>query len=153
MASDCDIDLSDEELNELLQLNNDSLKDLVQEVYFHIWKALPNFKGKSALSTWVYRICLNVCLRASYLKKREKLVPFDSFTTKQEEPDDTYDNDLRKKLHHCISQLKGIDKSIMLLFLEDISYKEIAEIVGISENYVAVKIKRIKRKLFNCIKN
>ena len=128
-------------------------KDLVQEVILNIWKAYSSFEGKSTINTWIYRIILNVCLKKRFLQKKEQMtvsldgLSFDpiSETTSQA------DNYLALKA--CISQLDFSDRAIIILFLEEMAYKEIAKIIGISENYVAVKIKRIKEKLAGCLKH
>lgn len=128
-------------------------KDLVQEVILNIWKAYPSFEGKSAVNTWVYRIILNVCLKKRFLqKKAQKTVSLDglSFDPVSETASQ---NDSYLALKECITQLEFSDRAIIILFLEDMAYKEIAEIIGISENYVAVKIKRIKAKLAVCLKH
>jgi RNA polymerase sigma-70 factor (ECF subfamily) len=133
----------------------DEAKDLYQEVLLNIWKSLNAFKGESGIDTWVFRICLNICLRAKEysVKKETHLVRLDSIHY-QNIPEQKCENKEAQiqALYHCISMLEGTDKSIILLYLEDQSYKEIATIVGLSENHVAVKIKRIKNKLLTCLK-
>jgi RNA polymerase sigma factor (sigma-70 family) len=126
-------------------------KDLFQESLLNIWKALPGFKQESELSTWVYRITINVCLRArefSYKKDKYfvrlesvKIEPADESTHDKEEEENLI------RLRAFIQQLSQPDKTIMLLYLEDIAYKEIAAITGLNENHIAVKVKRIKSKL------
>ncbi len=128
-------------------------KDLVQEVVLNIWKAYASFEGKSTINTWIYRIILNVCLKKRFLqKKAQKTVSLDglSFDPISET---TSQGDNYLALKACISQLDFSDRAIIILFLEEMAYKEIGEIIGISENYVAVKIKRIKAKLAICLKH
>lgn len=129
--------------------DDEDRKDLVQDVLINIWKSLPSFEQRANVNTWLYRITLNVCLRSKYenIKQRKvqlKNVHFGRIT-------DIPKNEKYEHLYHCINQLNDTDKAVIILFLEDLSYKEIAEIVGISENYVAVKIKRIKAQLFKCL--
>lgn len=126
-------------------------KDLVQEVFLNIWKAFPSFKGKANINSWIYRIMLNVCLQWRYLKQRNKTVSADFFVFENIASTPKAEVELIEKLRKCIAGLDSANKSIILLFLEELPYKEIAEIVGISENYVAVKIKRIKEKLGICL--
>lgn len=131
-------------------------KDLFQEVLLQIWKSLSSFEFKSSIHTWAFRITINTCLQAKQFQiKKDKL-----FTHLKHDIEgvqiSTYSSEneaLFIHLYECISNLEGIDKSIMLLHLEEMSHKEIGNITGITENYVAVKIKRIKAKLFNCIKD
>ena len=129
--------------------------DIFQEVLLQIWKALPSFRQQSALSTWVYRICMNVCIRQQYNNKKAKkhLTTLDErFVAVVPAPDQ---NDRQQKidqLHACIRKLPETERAIMALFLEDMSYREIGQITGLTENHIAVKVKRIKGKLFNCLK-
>jgi len=129
-------------------------KDLFQEVVFQIWKSFPNFKNKSSISTWVYRIALNVCQR--YKMKLDKrnlnLTRLDSIHFSITE--NVFEWDSQEKyeaLYDCISYLNDGERTIVILFLEELPYKEIALILGLTENHVAVKMKRIKKKLFECI--
>lgn len=129
-------------------------EDLFQEVIYHIWKSYQTFKGKSSISTWVYRIALNVCIRTKekLSKKNEKTVQLDAIQfALKESTSSNIDNDKYKALQACISNLKPIDKSIVILTLENQPYKEIALITGLSENHIAVKMKRIRKQLLNCI--
>jgi len=126
----------------------DDAKDLFQEVILNLWKSLPSFKHQSNIDTWVYRIAINVCLRAKQFsdKKQKHFVRFESVNFENiEDTSASGENEkLFQKLSDCINKLEGIDKSIILLHLEDLPYKEIALIIGLTENHVAVKIKRIK---------
>lgn len=124
-------------------------KDLVQDVLMNIWKSLPSFEHRANINTWLYRITLNVCLRSKYEKVRRTNTQLENI--RFEPISDLPKNEKYEHLYHCINQLNDTDKAVTILFLEDLSYKEIAEIVGISENYVAVKIKRIKAQLFKCL--
>jgi len=129
-------------------------KDLVQEVILNLWKAYPSFKGKSAITTWIYRIILNVCLKKRfYQQKGEPIISLDGLKFEPISETSQLESDNFLALKACISELDFSDRAIIILFLEDMAYKEIAEIIGISENYIAVKIKRIKEKLAVCLKN
>ncbi len=129
-------------------------EDLFQDVLFQIWQSLNKFQGKSALSTWVYRITLNVCMKAKLKleKTNNRTTPFDSISFMQaSETNEVVENEKLEFLKHCIAALEESDKSIIVLFLEDLSYRDIAQTTGISENHVAVKMKRIRKKLLGCI--
>ncbi len=129
-------------------------EDLFQEVVFQIWKSLPNFKGKSSIDTWVYRIALNVCLRSKMKldKSNQKTTRFDAIHfTPATETVDPFEEEKFKYLKECIATLNESDTSIIVLYLDELSYKEIGEITGLSENHIAVKMKRIRKKLFDCI--
>ncbi len=125
-------------------------EDLFQEVLLLIWKGLDRFQGKSALSTWVYRITVNTCL---YWKKRNKRLPIETHyqkelksETKNAEEQMIY-NDKMDHLRNAIQQLNEVDRTIALLLLEAVSYKEIAEITGLTTSNVGVKITRIKKRI------
>ncbi len=130
-------------------------KDLFQEVLVNIWQALPSFNAKSSIGTWMFRITLNVCLRlhSSYKKKRSIFIATDSVILENlsisTEPAEQ--NVQLEKLRQCVKALNEADKSIISLYLEELPYKDISEITGLSENNIAVKIKRIKSKLLKCM--
>lgn len=130
-------------------------KDLFQEALINIWQSMPSFEEKSSLSTWMFRVTLNVCLRlqTQQAKKRDRFRKLDSLTIENISDDETNheENEQLIKLRNCIKKLNDADKAVTTLYLEELSYKEISEITGLSENNIAVKIKRIKMKLLTCI--
>ena len=134
--------------------NVDDRKDLFQEILIQLWKSYGSFKEQSKFSTWMYRVAINTAITAFKRGSRKK----DKALFVREMPsiaDEVYDDDLEQNLillHTAIAQLTGIEKSIVLLYLEDKSYEEIAEITGITQNYVRVKMNRIKKKLESLIK-
>ncbi len=129
-------------------------QDLFQEVIFQIWKSLDKFQGKSSIDTWVYKIAINVCLRSKmkFDKNNNKTDRFESIHfTPIEKEIDASEQEKFTYLKECISILNETDTSLIVLYLDDFSYKEIAVITGLSENHIAVKMKRIRKKLFECI--
>lgn len=134
----------------------DDKKDLFQESLINIWQAMPSFEGQASLSTWMFRVTLNVCLRLQnkQAKKRDRFRKMDSITFESIRAEDATPEESERliQLRNCIKKLNDADKAITTLYLEEMSYKEIADITGLSENNVAVKIKRIKMKLLACIK-
>ncbi len=124
-------------------------QDLFQEIVAQLWKSYPSFRKESKFSTWMYRVALNTAITTFKKSKRrpdQDSLTYDNFQLK----DDSYDAGLEdniKLLHKAIKKLSGVEKSIILLFLEGKKYEEIAEITGITQNYVRVKMNRIKRKL------
>ena len=129
-------------------------QDLFQEVIFQIWKSLDKFKGKSSIDTWVYKIAINVCLRSKmkFDKSNNKTDRFESIHfTPIEKEIDAFEQEKFTYLKECISTLNGTDTSLIVLYLDDLYYKEIEVITGLSENLIAVKMKRIRKKLFECI--
>ena len=133
--------------------NNEDQKDLIQEVVLNIWKSLPSYQQNASINTWVYRVILNVCLKRTYRQKnKQETISLDNLTF---EPSiqETESNPRLEALKKCITKLEFSDRSVIVLYLEELSYKEIGDLVGISENYVAVKLKRIKKKLANCLES
>ena len=125
-------------------------KDLVQEIIVQLWKSYENYNDQYKYSTWIYRISLNVAISFYRHEGRRKrfsnplsdgIINFvHNYETSELEDDISF-------LQQLISELKEIDKALMLLYLDQKSYKEIAEIIGISESNVATKIGRIKTVL------
>ncbi|MBO5443971.1 MAG: sigma-70 family RNA polymerase sigma factor [Muribaculaceae bacterium] len=118
--------------------------DLFQEVLICLWKGFDSFRGDSNIRSWVYRVSMNTCI--SYKrKKRVKTVPLDL------SPDVLDNNSPQGKqasmLHARISRLEPFDRAIVLLWLENLPYDEIAAITGISAKNVGVRLLRIKEKL------
>lgn len=127
--------------------SQEDYEDYYQEVCLQIWKSRNNFKGNSKWSTWIYRISLNVCL--TLLKKKEKsqvLPSEDKIVENKEEAPNFSDKDLRL-LYEAIKKLSEVDRAIILLYLEEKSYKEISEVIGTSPNNIGVRITRIKKRL------
>lgn len=135
--------------------DEDDKKDLFQESLIHIWKSMPSFEAKSSISTWMFRVTLNVCLRlqSQEKKKRNRFLKMDSisFAHIVQEDADPEEQERLIQLRNCIKKLEDADKAIITLYLEELPYREIAVVTGLSENHVAVKLKRIKNKLLNCI--
>lgn len=131
----------------LYTTRNASLNDLYQETVLNIWKAFPKFRGESKISTWIYRIALNTCI--TFIRK-EKNVPEIVCLTADDNRITEDDDDLQmmlRELYDLINRLGQLDKSIILLYLEEKSYEEIAEITGLTLTNVATKLSRIKNKL------
>lgn len=131
-------------------------EDLFQEVTFHIWKAFSTFENKSSIDTWIYRIALNVCMRQKDRQKKRNENTLRLSSVKFEIADSAPNKDQEEKykaLNSCINQLKPSDQSIVILSLEGLSYREISEVTGLTENHIAVKMKRARKVLLNCITN
>ena len=124
-------------------------RDLFQEILVQLWKSYPSFRSESKFTTWMYRVALNTAITSFKKDKRQPDKSGVSYENIQlaEELYDTRTEEQIKVLNQAVSQLSGIEKSIILLFLEDKKYEEIAEITGITQNYVRVKMNRIKKKL------
>jgi RNA polymerase sigma-70 factor (ECF subfamily) len=122
----------------------DQAKDLVQETFISVWKNLSNFRNQSQISTWIFRIATNHCLRALEVAKRMPTaeLPFNLAETTDESPEEKL-----SFLYRCIAELEETERIIISLELEGLPQAEIAEVVGLSNGNVRVKIHRIKEKL------
>jgi RNA polymerase sigma-70 factor (ECF subfamily) len=126
--------------------NKDDVNDLYQESVFNIWKSYQSFRGESSFTTWVYRISLNTCISDFRKKKKHDYVPLEQQVDIME---DCERNELLKEMYSLIKRLNKVDRMFILLWLDEKSYDEIAEITGTSRNNVAIKLHRIKEKLKN----
>ena len=128
----------------------EDFEDYYQEVCLQIWRTRDNYNGKAEWSTWIYRLSLNVCM--TLLKKRRtkrkhfsgkevntEVLSASAKSAKEDAP--------IEQLYQAIRQLSEVDRAVILLYLEEHSYKEIAEIIGTNANNIGVRIKRIKQRL------
>jgi RNA polymerase sigma-70 factor (ECF subfamily) len=125
-------------------------EDLVQEIILQLWQSYDKYNSNYKLTTWTYRIALNTAI--SYYRKSKKrldsttdLLPIIETNLISAEP--YQENKEVKMLYSFIQELKEIDKALILLYLDELSHKEIAEVMGISTTNVATKISRIKKNL------
>jgi RNA polymerase sigma-70 factor (ECF subfamily) len=128
--------------------NESDREDNFQEIIYQLWKSYPDLRNKNSIGSWIYAVSINTSI--SRLKKKTRIeyreeLP-ESMDTYDIEEETSRDNDFRLLLQ-AISNLNEIDKSIMLLYLEEKSYDEIAEILGISKSNVGVRINRAKELL------
>lgn len=124
-------------------------QDLTQETFIRVWQQLPSFRGQAQVSTWLYRIAVNTCLnhlRQTKRRSAEPLLP--QYEDQLADKPDTHAETVQQ-LYRCISQLAEIDRLIISLVLDEQPYAEIAQIVGVSEGNLRVKIHRIKQQLTN----
>ena len=126
--------------------DEDEVADLFQETLINIWKGLSSFSGNNdALRGWVYRVALNTCISLDRKKRRRQTVPL---TMDVNLFDPQEERALRAdQLHRRICQLQPFDRAIVLLWLEDISYEEIGQILGISAKNVSVRLVRIREHM------
>ncbi|WP_405605953.1 RNA polymerase sigma factor [Polaribacter sp. Asnod1-A03] len=124
-------------------------KDLEQEILIQIWKSLDKYDDTYAITTWLYRISMNVAIShyRKVFKTKSKIVRLDStlleYTKSDEKSDDSYQKEILQKL---LSQLNEFDKALMFLYLEDKDNEVIADILGITKTNVSTKINRIKNR-------
>ncbi len=123
----------------------DEVNDLFQEVLVNLWKGFEGFEHRSDVRTWVYRVALNTCISLDRKRRRSKSVKLTMDINLFEDRDeDTRQVDI---LHKRISRLQPFDRAIVLLWLENLSYEEIGQIVGITAKNVSVRLFRIKEQL------
>jgi RNA polymerase sigma-70 factor (ECF subfamily) len=128
--------------------SQEDFEDYYQEVCLQIWRSKDNFREESQWSTWVYRISLNVCL--TLLKKKKNNVQHfisDAITVEETENNYAFSDESLNFLYDAIRKLSEIDRAIIMLYLEEKSQKEIAEIIGTNLNNIGVRVKRIKIRL------
>lgn len=125
----------------------DEVADLFQEVLVKLWNGYDSFQGKSDIKTWIYRVTLNTCVTIDRKKRRRNRamlsMDVDYFDSHEQETAQV------RILHERIARLQPLDRAIILLWLEQISYGEIGEIVGISAKNVSVRLARIRVQLKN----
>ena len=129
--------------------DQDDLNDLFQETVLNLWKGFPNYRGDSKLTTWVYRIAMNTCI--TYLRHeslRPQTVPMTANVASQMAADEDTAARLQE-LYRLINRLGKLERALILLWLEERSYQEMADILGLSKANVAVKLNRIREKLRN----
>ncbi len=123
-----------------------TLNDLYQDVVLNLWKAYPKFRQECKVSTWIYRIALNTCI--SFIRKEKNVPELVTLTPAADRTEETDETQLMlQQMYRMINRLGPLEKSIILLYLEDKSYEEIAEITGLTQTNVATRLSRIKEKL------
>ncbi|MBU0695116.1 MAG: RNA polymerase sigma factor [Bacteroidetes bacterium] len=129
--------------------DDDAANDLLQETFLKVWQNLEKFRNQSMISTWIYRIAVNTCL--TYLKSekrqaKDELTP-NIIENREEETGEREKQEQVKTLYQCISKLEENERIIITMVMDEVPYPEIAEVSGISEGNLRVKIHRIKHKL------
>lgn len=131
--------------------SHEDREDLFQEVVFQLWRSYPSFNNDSKSSTWLYRVALNTAM-ASFRKNKPNIALAECLPDVQFEIINHENSERQEKLVECIKQLNEPDRALIALYLDDLTYHQIASIFGISENNVGVKINRIKKRLQKLIK-
>ena len=123
----------------------DEVNDLFQEAVINLWRGFEGFKGKSDVKTWSYRVTLNTCISLDRKKRRAATEPLNvNINLFEDRDEDTRQID---RLHKRIGRLEPFDRAIVLLWLENMSYEEIGQVVGISTTSVSTRLYRIKEQL------
>ena len=126
--------------------DTEEVNDLFQEILINLWKGFPKFRGESDIRTWIWRVSLNTCITAE--RKKRKHVQAEPLSMEINLFEDS-DDDTRqiRVLRERISRLGYFDRAIVLLWLENMSYEEIGDIVGVSAKNISVRLVRIREKL------
>lgn len=125
-------------------------EDLFQEIVLQLWRSFPDFRQQSKVSTWMYRIALNTAI-AAFRKKKVELVFKAEIPKIIDGGQDRLRSENEDRMFAAFKVLNQAEKAVMALYLEDYPYQEIASIIGITENHVAVIISRVKTKLKNLL--
>jgi RNA polymerase sigma-70 factor (ECF subfamily) len=122
------------------------VEDLFQEIMSHVWHALPNFRGEAQAGTWLYRIAVNTALL--YRRKWKPAEPLPELADPSAGAHrDLEDRERLDALRHAIAVLPDQDRLVITLLLEGLSYRQIADVTGLTVNYVGVKLSRIKQAI------
>lgn len=125
--------------------DKDEAADLFQDVLINLWKGIGKFRNNSEISTWVYRVSLNTCISADRKKRKMPTTRLDMNIDLFD--DDDTDSRQIQVLRQRIQRLQPLDRAIVLLWLESLSYQEIADIVGLTPKNISVRLTRIRLQL------
>jgi RNA polymerase sigma-70 factor, ECF subfamily len=129
--------------------NENDREDLFQEIFIQLWKAWPSFRGESKLSTWLYRISLNTAI-SGLRRKKNQLLFVEPARMPENIGDDMEGSEKEEKLaslYKAIRQLSDLERAMIMLYLDDKSYEEMEDILGVNQNGLRVKMNRAKEKL------
>lgn len=133
-------------------------QDLLQEIALQLWKSLPTFRGEAKESTWIYRVAFNSALvwKRDQKRRHEKHQKFFELNSapevSAEHPPLTRDDEMVEQLYTAIRQLPVLDASLALMHLDGLSYREMSEVLGITENNVGVRLNRLRKQLAEMLK-
>ena len=130
--------------------SHEDREDLSQEILLQVWRSMPSFRGNAAESTWIYRVALNTAMtwrRDAPLRKNEEQLQETAQCLRKLPDNAAEDQELVDWLYAEIAQWPKVDRSLVLLYLDGVSYRDMAEILGISESNVGVKLNRLKKRL------
>lgn len=140
--------------------NRGDEEDIYQEIVIELWHSLSSFNGDSTLATWIYRVAINVAISFKRKRKTRQKYHRAYFNENKERKESTLDKNNNTfednkidNLYNAIHALNDAEKAIVTMYLEGFTYSEIAYVVDITENYVGVKLNRIKKKLSKTMKS
>lgn len=127
-------------------------EDIVQEMMYQLWQAYARFDGRAKFSTWMYKVCLNTVLSYTRKNRQKSIIPLSHLPQDISEPPAVNRDDDIEKLFEAIAGLSNLNKAIILLYLDDMSYEEIAAVTGLGKSNVSVRLVRIKKELATLLK-
>jgi len=129
-------------------------QDLLQEIALQLWRSLPAFRGEAKESTWIYRVAFNTALiwKRGETRRHAKHENFFKLNVAPENSPSTPDDELVEKLYVAIRQLPVLDASLALMHLDGVSYREMSEVLGITESNVGVRLNRVRKQLAEMLK-
>lgn len=134
-------------------ITSEECQDLAQEILLQAWRSLPKFEGKATAATWFYRVALHTAMnwhrkdKTRRSRQRPLLKVHELATESYDSAEQTQRREIVEQLYQAIHQLSKTDTALVLLYLDELSYREMAEVLGISENHVGVKLNRAKKEL------
>ncbi len=129
-------------------------EDLFQDIILQLWRAYSSFNGDSKVSTWIYRIALNNAItRLRKETKREKFAGLDDHAFNIAAIDNKGENEQVQQMYNAIKKLSEVERAITMLYMDNYSYKEIAEVMGLSESNIGFKLNKIRTKLRTIVNN
>lgn len=134
-------------ISRVYQTDADERTDLVQEMVFQLWKAYPSFNGQAKFSTWMYRVCLNTALTYQRQAKRWRHETLRPVHEQVPDPVSPEKEEASQRLFEAIAELSALNKAVVILYLEGLSYEEIGSVVGITVSNVSVRLVRIRKEL------
>lgn len=130
--------------------SGDDRNDLLQEVLLAVWKSIPAFRGEAKATTYHYRVCHNAALLwiRTQMNYRRRVEQFGTYAnTEPPQGSDTQTDERLARLYAAVHELRPLDRSLILLALDGLSYRDMADVLGLSESNVGVKLNRIKAQL------
>jgi RNA polymerase sigma factor (sigma-70 family) len=127
-------------------------QDVVQEMLYQLWRSYPGFDGRSKFSTWMYSVCLKTALTYRRTERKHKNQPLSQSHHQIAEEPANHQEESAQLLFDAIAALSPLNKALVLLYLEDLRYEEIAQITGLTRSNVSVRLVRIKKELEKMMK-
>jgi RNA polymerase sigma factor (sigma-70 family) len=127
--------------------NASDREDIYQDILLNAWKSYPNFKGQAKFSTWLYQVAINTAMNGLKKRKKQQYAPIATIPFVVEESTSNEQKENLTFLYKALYQLEELDRTIAWLYLDQLSYKEIGIITGLTEVNIGVRINRVKEKL------